>query len=109
MAMMPRYPVDGSYYALTCSCSCSASREKRSSLPRSPGLRPGSEAALAAGVETAGDDDPLDFAGAFIDLRHLGVPEQLLHGKIPHVAVAAEQLYGLGRHPHRGFRGEQLH
>src|SRR2546427_9455228 len=28
--------------------------------------------------ETAGDDDPLDFAGAFIELRDLRIPEQLL-------------------------------
>src|SRR2546427_3436181 len=31
-----------------------------------------------------------------------------LHRKIAHVAVAAEQLDGLGRHPHRGLGGEQL-
>src|SRR6266436_10043901 len=105
MAMRPRYPVEGSKYALTCSCSCSARREKKSKPSPSPGLRPGS-AALGAGVETAGDDDPLDFAGAFIDLRHLGVPEQLLHGEIAHVAVPAEQLHRLRGHPHRGLRGE---
>src|SRR2546427_11800162 len=58
--------------------------------------------------ETAGDDDPLDFAGAFIELRDLRIPEQLLDREVPHVTVAAEQLHRLRRDPHRGLGREQL-
>src|SRR5580700_8765038 len=40
--------------------------------------------------ELAGDHDALDLVRAFVDLRELGVAEQLLDGVLLHVAVPAE-------------------
>src|SRR2546422_5517005 len=85
---------------LTCSWSCSASRGKSWRGRPSPLLR--------WGVEPARDDEALDLAGAFIDLGDLRVAKQFLDGEIPHVAVPAEQLHRLSRHPHRRLGGEQL-
>src|SRR5439155_132617 len=82
----------------------SASREKRPSAPAAAGSRP----QLGFRIEAAGDDDPLDFAGAFIDLGHLRVAKQFLDGEVPHVDVPPEQLHRLSRDPHGGLRGEQL-
>src|SRR2546426_3924871 len=85
---------------LTCSWSCSASRGNSSSERPSPLLR--------SGIELARDDEALDLAGAFIDLGDLRVAKQFLDGEVAHVAVPAEQLHRLSRHPHRRLRSEQL-
>src|SRR6266576_3290410 len=99
MAMMPRYPEDGSYTSDTCSCSCSSSSANSAV----------ASSFLAMAREGAGDDDALDFAGAFIDLGDLRVPEEFLDGEISHVAIPPEELNRLCRDPHRRLGSKQLH
>src|SRR5690349_17011229 len=55
--------------------------------------------------EIAGDDDALDLVGALVDLRDLGVAHEALHRILARVAVAAEDLYGVGGHLHGGIAG----
>src|SRR5216117_1568721 len=98
MAMMPRYPEEGSYTSDTCSCSCSSSSANRAV----------ASSFFALAREGARDDDTLDFAGAFIDLRDLCIPEKFLDGEISHVSIPAEELNRLRRDPHRRFGCEQL-
>src|SRR6266511_54637 len=98
MAMMPRYPEEGSYTSDTCSCACS-SRSANSAVDSS---------FFALARECAGDDDALDLTGPFIDLRDLCIPEKFLDGEISHVSVPAEQLNRLRRDPHRRFGCERL-
>src|SRR5258705_4658587 len=98
MAMMPRYPEEGSYTSDTCSCSCSSSSANSAV----------ASSFLAVAREAAGDDDALDFAGAFIDLGDLRVPKEFLHGEVSHVPIAPEELNRLRRDPHRGFGRKQL-
>src|SRR5436189_5085200 len=96
MAMMPRYPEEGSYTSETCSCSCSSSS---------------ANSAVASSFlarEMAGDDDALDFTGAFIDLGDLRITEEFLHGEIAHVSVPPEELNRLRGDPHRRLGREQL-
>src|SRR6266481_1293711 len=98
MAMMPRYPEEGSYTSDTCSCSCSSSSANSAV----------ASSFFALAREGARDDDTLDFAGAFIDLRDLCIPEKFLDGKISHVSIPAKELNRLRRDPHRRFGREQL-
>src|SRR2546422_5554238 len=98
MAMMPRYPEEGSYTSDTCSCSCS-SRSANSAVASS---------FFALARERAGDDDALDFTGAFIDLSDLRIPKEFLDGEISHVPIPPEELNRLRRDPHRRFGREQL-
>src|SRR5712664_4895237 len=49
--------------------------------------------------EIAGDEQALDFAGAFVDLRDARVAVMALHRVIVQVAVAAVDLYRLRAHP----------
>src|SRR6266481_2330123 len=98
MAMMPRYPEEGSYTSDTCSCSCSSSSANSAV----------ASSFFALARETAGDDDPLDFAGAFIYLRDLCIPEKFLDGEISHVTIAPEELNRLRGYPHRRLGREQL-
>src|SRR5438046_204900 len=55
-----------------------------------------------------GDHQPLDLRGALVDLEQLRVAHQLLDRVLLHVAVAAEDLNGVGRDLHRSVRGEPL-
>src|SRR4249919_2387426 len=48
-----------------------------------------------------GDHEPLDLRGALVDLVELRVPHQLLDRVLLDVAVAAEDLDGVGGHLHR--------
>src|SRR6266550_9571884 len=98
MAMMPRYPEEGSYTSDTCSCSCSSSSANSAV----------ASSFLAMAREGAGDDDALDFAGAFIDLGDLCIPEEFLDGEIPHVTIPPEELNRLRRDPHSRLGREQL-
>src|SRR5258705_2963792 len=98
MAMMPRYPEEGSYTSDTCSCSCSSSSANSAV----------ASSFFALARERAGDDDALDFTGAFIDLGNLCIPEEFLDGEISHVAVPPEELNCLRCDPHRCFGCEQL-
>lgn len=41
------------------------------------------------------DDHALDLVGALIDLEDLGVAEELLHGILTAVAIAAQDLDGI--------------
>src|SRR5919201_4373730 len=59
-------------------------------------------------VELPRDDDALDFGRAFINLRDLRVSEQPLNGIFLYIAVAAEDLDRLRRHPHRRFARHQF-
>src|SRR6266511_906538 len=56
----------------------------------------------------AGDHEPLDLRGSLVDLKQLRVPHQLLDRVLLHVAVAAEDLDGVGRDLHRRVGGEPL-
>src|SRR5437773_3854899 len=98
MAMMPRYPEEGSYTSDTCSCSCSSSSANSAV----------ASSFLAVAREGARDDDALDLAGAFIDFGDLCIPEKFLDGEISHVPIPPEELNRLRRHPHRRFGREQL-
>src|SRR6266850_5585559 len=98
MAMMPRYPEEGSYTRDTCSCSCSSSSANSAV----------ASSFFALARERAGDDDALDFTGAFIDLGDLCIPEEFLDGEISHVSIPPEELNRLRRDPHRRFGREQL-
>src|SRR6266513_3998737 len=98
MAMMPRYPEEGSYTRDTCSCSCSSSSANSAV----------ASSFFALARERAGDDDALDLTCPFIDLRDLCIPEKFLNGEISHVPVPPEQLNCLRRDPHRRFGREQL-
>src|SRR5204862_3443892 len=55
-----------------------------------------------------GDHEPLDLRGPFVDLEQLGVAHQLLDRVLLDVAVAAEDLDGVGRHFHRRVGCEAL-
>src|ERR1051326_6289718 len=94
--MMPRQPEDGSYTSDTCSCACSSSSANSAV-----------DSSFLA-TERAGDDDSLDFTGAFINLGDLCVAEKFFDGEVAHVPVPAEELHGLRGDPHRGFGREQL-
>src|SRR5690606_9506708 len=48
----------------------------------------------------AGDDDPLDLIGPFVDLGDLGVAHETFHGEVPDVAVAAQDLDRVDGHLH---------
>src|SRR6266850_4973598 len=98
MAMMPRYPDEGSYTSDTCSCACSSSSANSAV----------ASSFFALTSEGAGDDEALDFAGAFIDLGDLCISKESLDGEIAHVPVPAEQLHRLRRDPHGRFGREQL-
>src|SRR5258708_32064482 len=98
MAMMPRYPEEGSYTSDTCSCSCSSSSANSAV----------ASSFFALARECAGDDDALDLTRAFIDLGDLCIPEKFLDGEISHVAVPPEELNCLRCDPHRCFGCEQL-
>src|SRR5580698_5311795 len=54
----------------------------------------------ASSQQFAGDDDALDLVGAFEDLRQLGVAHHALDRIVHGVAVAAEDLDGVGRDLH---------
>src|SRR2546422_227722 len=67
----------------------------RASTPAIPNTTT-TRARLAAGEEIASDDDTLDLVGALVDLRDLGVAHEALHRVLARVAVAAEDLHGVG-------------
>src|SRR5207247_2262209 len=56
----------------------------------------------------AADHDALDLRGAFEDRVDLRVAVPLLHGEVPDVAVAAQDLDGLFSHPHGRLAGLEL-
>ena len=53
---------------------------------------------LAAAQEISSDDHSLHLRGPLVDLHQLGVAVEFLHGVLSCVAVAAEDLHGIGRH-----------
>src|SRR2546421_819293 len=54
------------------------------------------------------DHEPLDLVRPLVDLRDLRVPHHPLDRVLLHVAVAAEDLYGIGRDLHRHVRAVEL-
>ena len=56
----------------------------------------------------ARDHEALDLVRALVDLRDLRVAHHALDRVLLDVPVAAEDLHGLGRHPHRGVGAEEL-
>src|SRR6188508_1725007 len=54
------------------------------------------------------DHESLDLRGALVDLEQLRVAHQLLDGVLLDVAVAAEDLHGVGRHLHHRVCREEL-
>ena len=81
--------------------------EEAVATPGGPARRAAPDATSSA-EQVAPDHHPLDLVGALEDLGHLGVAEEPLDGVLARVAVAAEHLHGVGRHPHRGVGGGQL-
>ena len=67
-----------------------------------------SDVGLDAGEELAGDHDPLDLVGALVDLGDLGVAHHPLDGVLAGVAVAPEDLHGVGGDLHCHVGGEAL-
>ena len=59
-------------------------------------------------LQLAGDDGALDLVGALVDLKDLGIPHQLLHGVVLHVAVAAHDLNAVHGALHAGVGAEGL-
>src|SRR5207245_2517641 len=55
-----------------------------------------------------GDDQPLDLVRPLVDLHDLRVPHEALDGVLACVAVAPEDLDGVGRDLHRGVAGPAL-
>src|SRR5262245_54598763 len=55
-----------------------------------------------------GDDQPLDLLGSLVELGDLGVAHHPLDRELVDVAVPAEHLHGIGRHPHRGVAGDEF-
>src|SRR5881628_875000 len=58
--------------------------------------------------QLAGDHHALDLVGALVDLGDLCVAHEALDGILARVAVAAEDLHGIGRDLHCGVAGETL-
>src|SRR5690349_2034126 len=58
--------------------------------------------------QTAPDDEALNLVRAFVNLRDLGVAHVLLNRIVFAVAVASEELHGIGRDRHRHVGGEDL-
>src|SRR5690242_2463934 len=63
---------------------------------------------LSLCIQLSRDDDALDLGRAFVNLRHLRIPEQSLDGEILDVAVPAEDLDGLCGDPHGGLTRDEL-
>src|SRR4029453_3092998 len=55
---------------------------------------------VARHQEFSGEDEPLDLRRALVDLEELRVAHELLDRILLHVAVAAEDLHGVGRDLH---------
>src|SRR5438093_706966 len=58
--------------------------------------------------DVAGHDDALDLVRPLVDLRDLRIAHHPLHGILADVAVAPEDLNGVGRDLHGGIRREAL-
>src|SRR3990172_8341625 len=80
--------------------------ERGSSIQPAPA--PGKGRGLPHSQQLLGDHHPLDLVGPLVDLHDLGVAHVPLHGKLPRVAHAAEDLHGVGGHVHRRVGGEAL-
>src|SRR2546429_9693069 len=59
-------------------------------------------------AELARNDRALDLVRALVNLRDLGVAHEALDGILARVAIAAEDLHGVGRHLHGGVAREAL-
>ena len=86
-----------------------------SATPLLAGFLPPFQRALAAGASVAArqedllrDHEALDLRRALVDLEELRVAHQLLDRVLLHVAVAAEDLHGVGRDLHRRVGREPL-
>src|SRR4051812_32002748 len=83
-------------------------------LPRAPGgyaSTPsvgGRDRAGVVDVEGPADDHPLDLVGALEDLHDLGLAHVALDREVAGVAVAAEDLDGVGGHLHGVVGGDEL-
>src|SRR5579864_3857809 len=65
-------------------------------------------AASSFAEDLAGDDQALDFAGAFADGAEFYVAVKLLRGIVLDETVAAEDLHGFVGHAHSGLAGVKL-
>src|SRR5205085_4137283 len=73
--------------------------------PEDARLSPIRTASVARHEQLPSDHEPLDLRGALVDLEPLGVAHQLLDRVLLDVAVAAEDLDGVGRDLHGRVRG----
>src|SRR5262245_27722320 len=87
----------GSATARWAATTTSSPTSPRAAPPGSPACGRGS-----AAEDVARDDDALDLRGALVDLQELGVAHELLDRVLLGVAVAAEDLDGVGRGVHGG-------
>src|SRR5439155_12098558 len=65
-------------------------------------------ASVGLAEERAGDDEALDLLRALVQLGDLGVAHHPLDGVVVGVAVAPEDLHGVGGHGHRGVAPDQV-
>src|SRR5256885_14009861 len=90
------------------SASASARPSPRE-LPVTSATRPERSISVATGEKyLPSDHQPLDLRSALVDLEQLRVAHQLLDRVLLHVAVAAEDLDGVGRDLHRRVGCEAL-
>src|SRR5437667_11998702 len=87
-----------------------ARRRRRSRPPpaRPPSADRRQEERAALTGHLAGDHEALDFLRALVDLRDLRVAHEALDGVLLDIAVAAEDLDGLGRRVHRDVSALEL-
>src|SRR5215469_16139511 len=72
------------------------------SLVRKSSANAGEKKRARLAQHLAGDHEPLDLLRPLVDLRDLRVAHEALDRVLLDVAVAAQDLYRLGRHRHRG-------
>src|SRR6476646_3783180 len=90
------------------SASASARPSPRE-LPVTSATRPERSTSIATWEKyLPSDHEALDLRSPFVDLEQLRVAHQLLDRVLLDVAVAAEDLDGVGRHLHRRVGGEAL-
>src|SRR6188472_272614 len=86
-----------------------SARPRPRELPVTSATRPERSISIATREKyLPGDDQPLDLRGPLVDLEQLRVAHQLLDRVLLDVAVAAEDLDGVGGDLHRRVGGEPL-
>src|SRR5688500_19035253 len=98
---MPLYPIEGSLHSTTSSCPISA-------IVSNSFIKYCSGETSGVSVQSARDHDSLDLRRALINLGDFRIAHKALHRIILDVAISAEDLHRLRRHPHRRLARHQL-